>query len=160
KGVEMPWCAHDRVPAAAAPARWDLPALDDYTWDMSSEHRPLMRLRVEEGCRRIALEYLTAATRARGRLDDPEDTEALHDLRVGLRRLRSLERAYRPQLADSISRKLRQKPRELAAATNVARDTEVQLEWLAQQRDHLNPRHRRGVEWMREWLERRKVAAY
>jgi CHAD domain-containing protein len=124
------------------------------------EPGPLLRLRVEEGCRYIALSHLTDATRARGRLDDPQDTEALHDLRVGLRRLRSLERAYRLQLRDSISKKLRRQLRELAGATNVARDTEVQIEWLTEQRGALNPRHRRGLEWMLEWLEQRKAAAY
>jgi CHAD domain-containing protein len=122
--------------------------------------RPLAGMRVEEACRHIALRYLGDATRARGRLEDPEDTEALHDLRVGLRRLRSLERAYRPQLQDSISTKLRKRLRALAASTNVARDTEVQIEWLGHQREHLNPRHRRGLEWMGGWLEQRKTAAY
>src|SRR5262249_37623736 len=120
----------------------------------------LARLRVEEGSRRVALEYLTDAARARGRLDDPEDAEALHDLRVALRRLRSLERAYRPWLADSISRKLRQRLRDLARSTNVARDTEVQIEWIGKQRTALQGRKRRGLEWMVEWLVQRKTAAY
>ena len=122
--------------------------------------RPLAPMRVEEACRRIALRYLSDAMRARGRLDDPEDSEALHDLRVGLRRLRSLERAYRPQLQDSISKKLRKRLRTLAGATNIARDAEVQIEWLGGQREHLNPRHRRGLEWMAGWLEQRKAQAY
>src|SRR5262245_23537924 len=122
--------------------------------------RPLAPMRVEEACRHVALQYLGDATRARGRLDDPEDAEALHDLRVSLRRLRSLERAYRPQLEDSISKKLRRRLRTLASATNIARDSEVQIEWLGSQREHLNARHRRGLEWMASWLEQRKSKAY
>jgi CHAD domain-containing protein len=79
--------------------------------------------------RELALAHLDAAVRARVRLKDPEDTEALHDFRVALRRLRSLLRAYRPY-AGIVPKKLRKRLRRIARATNAARDAEVQLEWL------------------------------
>jgi CHAD domain-containing protein len=122
--------------------------------------RALLGVRVEEGCRWLALEHLAAAADARQRLSDDSDPEALHDLRVGLRRLRSVLRAYRPQLADSVGRKLRRRLKTLASATGAARDSEVHLDWLKKRRSKLNPRHRSGVDWLVAWLEQRKQSAY
>jgi CHAD domain-containing protein len=120
----------------------------------------LLSMRVEEGCRWLALDHLSAAADARQRLADDGDIEALHDLRVGLRRLRSVLRAYGPHLEDSIGPKLRRRVKTLAAATGAARDSEVQIEWLQARRGRLNPRHRSGVDWLIGWLERRKESAY
>ena len=120
----------------------------------------LLSMRVEEGCRWLALEHLGAAAEARQRLADDGDVEALHDLRVGLRRLRSVLRAYGPHLEDSVGRKLRRRVKTLAAATGAARDSEVQIEWLQARRGRLNPRHRSGADWLIAWLEQRKVSAY
>jgi CHAD domain-containing protein len=120
----------------------------------------LLTMRVEEGCRWLALDHLSAAAGARQRLADDGDVEALHDLRVGLRRLRSVLRAYRPHLEDSVGRKLRRRVKTLAAATGAARDSEVQIAWLQARRSRLNPRHRSGVDWLIGWLERRKESAY
>lgn len=120
----------------------------------------VLHMRVEEGCRWLALEHLAAAADGRQRLADDGDTEALHDLRVGLRRLRSVLRAYQPQLEDSVGRKLCRRVKTLAAATGVARDSEVQIEWLQARRGRLNPRHRSGVDWLIRWLESRKESAY
>jgi CHAD domain-containing protein len=120
----------------------------------------LLRMRVEEGCRWLALDHLGAAADARQRLADGADVEALHDLRVGLRRLRSVLRAYGPHLEDSVGKKLRNKVKTLAAATGAARDSEVQIEWLQVRRGRLNPRHRSGVDWLVAWLQARKESAY
>jgi len=120
----------------------------------------LLAMRVEEGCRWLALDHLGAAADARQRLADEGDAEALHDLRVGLRRLRSVLRAYGPHLEDSVGRKLRRRVKTLAAATGAARDTEVQIEWLQARRGRLNPRHRSGMDWLIGWLEQRKQSAY
>jgi CHAD domain-containing protein len=120
----------------------------------------LLSMRVEEGCRWLALDHLGAAADARQRLADDADVEALHDLRVGLRRLRSVLRAYGPHLQDSVGRKLRRRVKTLAAATGAARDSEVQLEWLQARRGRLNPRHRTGMDRLIGWLERRKESAY
>ena len=120
----------------------------------------LLGMRVEEGCRWLALDHLSAAADARQRLAADDDSEALHDLRVGLRRLRSVLRAYGPHLEDSVGAKLRRRVKTLAAATGAARDSEVQIEWLQARRSRLNPRHRSGADWLIGWLERRKAAAY
>src|SRR3970040_32067 len=61
---------------------------------------------VEQAVCRIALTHLDAARAAHERLKGASDTDALHDFRVALRRLRSVLRAYRPWLKN-IPRKLR-----------------------------------------------------
>jgi CHAD domain-containing protein/CYTH domain-containing protein len=113
----------------------------------------------EEAVRRIAHELLAQAAAARDRLADPQDTEALHDFRVAIRRLRSTERAYRGVLEGSFGDKARKRLRKIARATGASRDLEVQLQWLEAQRGSLTSRHRAGASWLRErWHRRRRDA--
>ncbi|HEV2851795.1 MAG TPA: CHAD domain-containing protein [Thermoanaerobaculia bacterium] len=112
----------------------------------------------EEGARLLALSFLDQAAQAWPRLADPAnsaDTEALHDFRVALRRLRSCLRAYRSHLEDSIPRKLAKRLKRLAASTGPGRDTEVQIEWLQGRRPHLAVHHRAGLAWLLARLEER-----
>jgi len=78
-----------------------------------------------EAARRIALAELERAARARDALAEGSDPEALHDLRVALRRLRSQLRAWRGELGPAVGGKSRRRLRALAAATNPGRDAEV-----------------------------------
>jgi CHAD domain-containing protein len=78
-----------------------------------------------EAARRIALGELERAARARAALAAGDDPEALHDLRVALRRLRSQLRAWGDELGPLAAGKLRRRLRELAASTNPGRDAEV-----------------------------------
>src|SRR5918999_273576 len=114
----------------------------------------------EEGARLLALSFLDQAAAARPRLADPADTEALHDFRVGLRRLRSCLRAYRDCLEDSVPKKLARKLRRLASSTGPGRDAEVQIEWLRGRRSHLSSYHRAGLAWLLGRLEERMRDAY
>jgi CHAD domain-containing protein len=116
----------------------------------------LLRRSVEEGSRLLALRYLDEIGLAERRLPDSQDSEALHDFRVGLRRLRSCLRAYRPQLKGSVSKKLRRRLEDLTVATNPGRDLEVQLEWLHQQLPRLGPGETEGLAWLTGRLEGRK----
>src|SRR5215210_2446046 len=109
----------------------------------------------EEGARLIALSYLDQAAAAFPRLQDPSDTEALHDFRVGLRRLRSCLRSYGPWLEEGLPKKLRRRLRDLARSTNPGRDTEVQIEWLRGRSRHLSSYHRAGLAWILARLEER-----
>ncbi len=77
----------------------------------------------------IARERLATAMAASSRLGS-DDPEALHDLRVAVRRLRTWLRAYRAALDDTVTRKSRRAFAKLARATNDARDAEVALAWL------------------------------
>src|SRR5579859_5621557 len=90
----------------------------------------LLEAAPEAAARIVALGALDEACAAAGRLRDEADVEALHDFRVALRRFRSFLRGYGALLEDSVTKKHRRALRDLAAETTVARDTEVQLEWL------------------------------
>jgi CHAD domain-containing protein len=107
--------------------------------------------------RRLMRKRLAVAESQVDRLGDPE---AVHEFRVAMRRARSIEKAYRPYLADVVTRKLRRRLKDVVAATGAARDTEVQLERLAQRRADPRPHHRPGFEWLQERLERRLQAEY
>ncbi len=114
----------------------------------------------EEGARLLALSFLDQAAEARPRLADAGDVEALHDFRVGLRRLRSCLRAYDAQLKDSIPKKLAKRLKRLAGSTGPGRDTEVQIEWLRARSPPLSSHHRAGLAWLLARLEERKREAY
>ena len=110
---------------------------------------------VEVPARLRAFGLLEGAAGASKRLRGDDDPEALHDLRVGLRRLRSTLRAYRSHLKGSVSKKLRKKLKALAGATSPARDTEVQLTWLDPQVEGLSEPQRTGGRWLIEHLSGR-----
>jgi CHAD domain-containing protein len=110
----------------------------------------------DESSRLLALTYLDEIQLAERRLADPQDSEALHDFRVGLRRLRSCIRAYRTELRDSVSKPMRSRLRKLTRATNAGRDAEVHLNWLRSQADRLAPEHTEGLAWLIGRLEGRQ----
>jgi CHAD domain-containing protein len=112
-----------------------------------------------ESSRLLALSYLAQIDAAQRRLGDSTDTEALHDFRVGLRRLRSCVRAYRRPLRGSVTEKMRQQLRRLTQATNVGRDTEVQLDWLRKQTERMDGENTYGFFWLMGRLEGRKLDA-
>jgi CHAD domain-containing protein len=130
----------------------------------SLEESPDILLRSpEEGARRLALAYLDQAVAALPRLADAGDSEALHDLRVALRRLRSCLESYDPQLGDSVPRKLARRLARLARATGPGRDAEVQLAWVREQSagtDRYHRHHRYGQAWLEERLAARVEEAY
>jgi CHAD domain-containing protein len=120
---------------------------------------PLLARPPEEGARRLALGFLDQAAEARPRLGSDDD-EALHDFRVGLRRLRSCLQAYNGELGESVPGKLAKRLERLAAATGEGRDTEVQIEWLRAQAPALARHQRPGLRWLLDRLEARKEKAY
>jgi CHAD domain-containing protein len=116
----------------------------------------LLERSAQESSRLIALSYLDQIERARKRLTDSRDAEALHDFRVGLRRLRSCTRAYRVQLEGSVTKKMRQRLRKLTRATNTGRDAEVHLAWFRKQSERLGTEDMQGLFWLIGRLEERK----
>jgi CHAD domain-containing protein len=114
----------------------------------------------EEGSRRLALSYLDQAAQALPRLHGGDDPEALHDLRVALRRLRSCLNSYQDHLGAGVPRKLVRRLRRLARATGPGRDTEVQLEWVRKHGRELARHHRPGRDWLQARLEQRLEQAY
>jgi CHAD domain-containing protein len=110
----------------------------------------------EEAARRLALKAVAAARAAERRLDDRCDPEALHDFRVAVRRLRSLLRAYKPQLESAVRQKDRRSLRDIQRATGGGREAEVALEWLETQQRDLAPEHLAGLNWLSATLMARR----
>jgi CHAD domain-containing protein len=112
----------------------------------------------EEGARLVALSLLDECDEAARRLAKGEGGEALHDFRVGLRRLRTTLRAFRPWLEGSVRRRTEKKLKKLARGTNDARDAEVQLAFLAEEESAFGARRRVGLEFLQERLQARRRA--
>ena len=123
---------------------------------MASLRADLLELPAPAGARVLARHHLAAAREAAERLESSDDPEALHDFRVALRRLRSVLRAYRAELRDSVGGKRRRQLRAVAAATGTSRDAEVHLAWLRAQRDSLTRGQHAGLDWLVAHLEARK----
>ncbi len=96
-----------------------------------------------------------AVARARGahRRGGPE---ALHDLRVAVRRLRSYLRAFREVLRPAVRDRDLRRLRRIARATNAARDVEVLAAWVTDAADDLDPAHRPAAAWFRTRLDERR----
>lgn len=129
----------------------------------------LLRQPLARAVRVVALSLLDEANAASERLraapsgdDDstPRDEQALHDFRVAVRRLRSWLRAWRAWLDDSLSGKVVRRLRKIAQATGPARDAEVHLAWLGQQRAALRGRQRVGLSWMVDTLAAKQKVAF
>ena len=118
----------------------------------------LLDLPAQEAARLIALELIQALRSTRARFGT-EDPEALHDLRVALRRLRTALRTYRPQLRDSLRRGPVRRLARIARATRESRDLEVHLAWARAQLAGLTPQEQAGVEWLVDRMERRRQEA-
>jgi CHAD domain-containing protein/CYTH domain-containing protein len=119
----------------------------------------LLDLPAGRAARVLALRFLREAAAARERFHAPEDAAALHDFRVGLRRLRSTLKHYGPQLDDAVSRGDRRRVRDLARATGAARDAEVLIELLERWREGVHGQGAPGVEWMLGRLRERRADA-
>lgn len=120
----------------------------------------LLDASAQEGARLVALRHVEQANEACQRLRDPDDGEALHDLRVALRRLRSGVRAYDAILGESVGKKLMKRVVRLTSRTAPGRDAEVQLAWVHELSAELPPSHTPGVSWLARQLERQRDRAY
>jgi CHAD domain-containing protein len=108
----------------------------------------------------LTTSFLDDAVAACARLETQADERALHDFRVALRRLRSTLRAYRDYTDQWLPRKLRRRASKLSRATNVARDSEVQADWLRSVRARIRPHERPGYQWLLNTIDTRVRAAY
>ena len=96
----------------------------------------------------VCLALLDAAHDAAQRLADPSDSEALHDFRVAVRRLRSILRSFRSELDDWVPRKLRNRLRDLTRATTPGRDAEVLIASVKALEAKVTRGQRAGVPWL------------
>ena len=127
---------------------------------MAGNRATLPDLRVRAAVTHMAGHHLDAASRALARLESTGEAKGLHSFRVSIRRLRSLLRAYRPWLGRVAGRKVRKRLRRLTRSTNVARDTDVQIEWLTEGREELQGPERPGADWLLRKLRGRKRQSY
>jgi CHAD domain-containing protein len=112
------------------------------------------------GAALVCLAYLDAAHVATQRLTDPKDSEALHDFRVAVRRLRSTLRSFRSELYDAVSKKVRNRLRDLTRATAPARDAEVLIASVNTVEAKLTRGQRAGVPWLLARFADRRDRAY
>jgi CHAD domain-containing protein len=112
-----------------------------------------------EGATAIALATLAEARERADRMSDPSDAEALHDLRVSVRRLRSTLSAWRGPLGDAVRDKDLRRLRRVARATGEARNAEVLLAWIEGIHGSLPPGHRAAASWLADRLRSRARGA-
>ncbi len=127
--------------------------------DVSEEAKPL-----ESSA--TALDHVRAMLRAQleaVRAHDPgtrlgEDPEALHQMRVAVRRLRAILRAARPMLQADAVEPLRAELAWLGAALGARRDLDVMREYLGAELTTLEPVERRGGRRLLRRLEEAREA--
>lgn len=118
-----------------------------------------LSLPTPRGVRLVALGFLDDAGSAGGTLGATPNPESLHDFRVALRRLRSWLRAFKDDLNGTIKRKDRRALRDIAAATNMGRDLDVQLSWLRDAAKGWSRKRKKGANWLAQHLAARKREA-
>lgn len=112
------------------------------------------------GAAAVCLSLLDAAHATGQRLADPTDAEALHDFRVAVRRLRSILRSFRTELDEAVSRKLRNRLRDLTRGTAPARDAEVLIALVKTLEAKLARGQKAGVPWLLARFAERRDRAY
>lgn len=118
-----------------------------------------LRLPASHGVRLVALRLLDDAGAATVEGALPPDEDALHAFRVAVRRLRSWLRAFRDELGGTVRRKDRRRLRDIARATTLGRDLDVQLIWLAAAAQGGRSRRAAGAAWLADHLAERRAAA-
>jgi CHAD domain-containing protein/CYTH domain-containing protein len=116
----------------------------------------LLDLPAEEAARLIALSLMWDLVEQRPRVDHPDDSEALHDFRVALRRLTTTLKFFRRALDGSVTKRSRKRLRRLAQSSRESRNLEVHVEWARAQEGELSPHQQAGLRWHLARLERRK----
>ena len=84
------------------------------------------------------------------RLSNDEDSEALHDFRVSVRRLRSFLKSFEGFIKNA--KKHRQRFSEVMTFTNAGRDNEVHIVWLKEYQTNANTLERDGIDYLLENL--------
>jgi len=110
----------------------------------------------EEGARLVALRILEDAGKALARVVAGDAPDALHELRVSLRRLRSTLQAFESHLERRPTAQALERLRELGTRSNEARDAEVQIAWLEARRSQLARGQRAALAGLVAELGRRR----
>jgi CHAD domain-containing protein/CYTH domain-containing protein len=113
----------------------------------------------EQGARLVALRILEEAGTALTRVCAGEGPDALHELRVNLRRLRSTLQAFESSLERRPTAHALERLRELGTRSNEARDAEVQLAWLEARHSEISRSQRAALRWLMQDLALRRDQA-
>jgi CHAD domain-containing protein len=104
--------------------------------------------------------YLDVAVAAAERLSAAGDPEALHDVRVAIRRLRVVLRSHKSDLKPGVPKGMRKALSALASRTTEARDAEVFVDWLKKRVGRLPRARRAGARWLIQKSEARLAVEY
>ena len=126
---------------------------------MASFPASLLDEHEHRAARAVALALLSDAAAQRERLGDGDDTEALHDFRVAVRRLRSWIRAERDVLRGSAPKRAQRWIQRVAKATNASRDAQVFAAWIDEVKGSLTARQKLGAAWLLDRLARARHGA-
>jgi CHAD domain-containing protein/CYTH domain-containing protein len=92
-----------------------------------------------EGARVVMRGWLDTLRDAAARWEPRHAVEALHDVRVAVRRLRTVGKAHAALLGDAYPRPVRRALRRVARDTGALRDLQVQQGWLLAQQEQWAP---------------------
>ncbi len=92
-----------------------------------------------EGARVVMRGWLDTLREAAARWEPRRSVEALHDVRVAVRRLRTVGKAHAALLGDAYPRPVRRALRRVARDTGALRDLQVQQGWLLAQQERWSP---------------------
>jgi CHAD domain-containing protein len=126
RALSTPDQGHERQPrllpddSAAAP-----PAAESRRQQLSLLFQP-----APVAARVLALSYLRRMRQAYRGFAETGDAERLHELRVSVRRLRTLFRAYGTEVKGSVRRKDRRRLRDVATVTAPLRELDVRFAWV------------------------------
>lgn len=94
-------------------------------------HQRLLTIPARTAVRLVCLSGVREAGAAAERFRRTPGPDTLHEFRVAVRRLRSVVRAFRPLLDDTVTRRDRERLRDVLADTAPGRDVDVQVAWIA-----------------------------
>ena len=109
--------------------------------------------------RRVGDDLLSKVRKTHEALQDGDNSDALHDHRVALRRLRSWIRDFDDDLRDTLRPKQIRRLKRLAEATRDSRDLQVHIALVEKFARSNRTKNRAGIEWLLQELRTRKARA-
>lgn len=117
-------------------------------WLIHIEQEELSEERFAQTARKTLVERLHAMISWSDEVLKHQDSEAVHKMRVASRRLRAALDAYQPCCDPVLFPRIYRQVNRTAKLLGEARDTDVMLNSLSQQLDHLSQEEQAGVRWL------------
>jgi len=118
--------------------------------------RSILAGQAQAGATALVSRLLERARDAAEKIGNADDPDALHSFRVSVRQLRNAQRVFAPLLGRAASKGARKRLRDVAGATNMYRDAQVQQEWLRARlsRKGLGAAERLGLQLLMDDVDR------